>query len=172
MSSLSRYALWLAPDDVGTAQLQAVIHQLAERYGGPVFAPHVTLLGRIHGDEDELATRLDSLASGIPPIQAALTGYAGKPYYFECFFSPVENSAELGQLVEQASTTFGSDADPNFEPHVSLLYGQLDRAQKKTIPEQIGDKVPRQLLLNRLQLVRMTVSVSGWEVLAEATLTG
>lgn len=172
MSLLTRYALWLVPDDAGTLQLHTVIRQLADRYTTPVFTPHMTLLGWVKGEEAELVAQLETLAAKLAPIEARLTGFAGAPYYFRCFFAPIESSPELRQAVDEASHTFGANAGTDFKPHLSLLYGQLDREEKKTIPGQIGEKVPRKLLFNRLQLIRITVSVSGWETVAEAEIAG
>jgi len=172
MSLLTRYALWLVPEDAAASQLHSVIRQLADRYTTPVFSPHMTLLGWVKGEETELAGKLEALAARLTPIQARLTGFAGAPYYFRCFYSPVESSTELRQAVDEASHAFGASAGSDFQPHISLIYGQLDRDEKKTIPGQIGEKVPRKLLFNRLQLIRITVSVSGWETVAEAQIPG
>lgn len=172
MSSLTRYTLWLAPDEAASGPLQLVINQLASRYSGPVFAPHMTLLGWVKGEEDELVSKTESLASMLPSIKTQLTGFAGAPYYFRCFFAPLESTAQLRHAVNEASSLFSASAGANYQPHISLLYGQLDREEKKTIPGQIGERVPRRFSLNTVQLVRMSVSVSGWTTLAEFPLTG
>jgi len=131
MSLLTRYALWLVPEDAAASQLHSVIRQLADRYTTPVFSPHMTLLGWVKGEETELAGKLEALAARLTPIQARLTGFAGAPYYFRCFYSPVESSTELRQAVDEASHAFGASAGSDFQPHISLIYGQLDRDEKK-----------------------------------------
>lgn len=172
MTALTRYALWLAPDEAAGTQLQSVIDQLATSYAGPGFRPHMTLLGWVKGEEQELIAKTESLASTLSPIEVKATGFAGAPYYFRCFFTPLESSAALRQAVGDAAHHFGASAGLDHLPHVSLLYGQIDREEKKTIPQQIGEKVPRHFKLDRLQLVRMSVSVSGWEVVADIPLSG
>jgi len=172
MTNLTRYALWLIPDETAGTQLQSVIDQLAEHYSGPRFAPHMTLLGWVRGEEEALIEKTASLAARLAPIEVKATGFAGAPYYFRCFFAPLESSSSLRQAVGDAAHHFGSSAGMDHAPHVSLLYGQIDREEKKTIPQQIGEKVPRQFTLDRLQLIRISVSVSGWEIVTEAQLTG
>jgi len=172
MTNLTRYALWLAPEEAASTQLQSVIDQLAASYAGPRFAPHMTLLGWVRGEEEELIEKTASLATQLAPIEVKATGFAGAPYYFRCFFAPLESTGPLRQAVGDAAHHFGASAGMDHIPHVSLLYGQIDREEKKKVPQQIGEKVPRRFLLDRLQLIRMSVSVSGWEMVTEAPLTG
>ena len=172
MTNLTRYALWLVPDEAAGTQLQSVIDQLASTYSGPGFTPHMTLLGWVRGEEEELVEKTASLAARLAPIEVKATGFAGAPYYFRCFFAPLESTSSLRQVVGDAAHHFGVSAGMDHTPHVSLLYGQIDREEKKTIPQLIGQKVPRRFTLDRLQLIRMSVSVSGWETVTEAPLTG
>ncbi|MGW8248949.1 MAG: 2'-5' RNA ligase family protein [Acidiferrobacterales bacterium] len=172
MANLTRYALWLAPDEAASTQLQSVIDQLAASYSGPRFTPHMTLLGWVRGEEEELVEKTASLAARLAPIEAKATGFAGAPYYFRCFFAPLESSSSLRQAVGDAAHHFGASAGTDHMPHVSLLYGQIDREEKKKVPQQIGERVPRHFTFDRLQLIRMSVSVSGWEVVTEVPLTG
>ena len=172
MTNLTRYALWLVPDEAAGTQLQSVIDQLAAHYSGPRFAPHMTLLGWVRGEEEALIEKTASLAARLAPIEVKATGFAGAPYYFRCFFTPLESSSSLRQAVGDAAHHFGASTGSDHTPHVSLLYGQIDREEKKTIPQQVGQKVPRRFTFDRLQLVRMSVSVSGWEAVTEVPLTG
>ena len=172
MTNLTRYALWLVPDEAAGTQLQSVIDQLAAHYSGPRFEPHMTLLGWVRGEEEELIEKTASLAARLAPIEVKATGFAGAPYYFRCFFAPLESNSALSQAVSDAAHHFSSSAGKDLVPHVSLLYGQIDREEKKTIPQQIGEKVPRRFTLDRLRLIRMSVSVSGWETVTETRLTG
>lgn len=172
MAQSPRYALWLKPDAVADQQLQAVINQLAARYHAPVYFPHMTLLPRLFGEETDLSEKASQLASSLKPIAVRLTGFAGAPYYFRCFYAPLASSSELRQAVNDATELFQSGAGSDFLPHISLLYGQLHRDEKKQIPAVIGDAVPVSFRLDRLQLVRMALSVSAWEVINEFPLTG
>jgi 2'-5' RNA ligase len=170
MTQSTRYALWLKPEAAADQQLQAVINQLATEYHAPPFAPHITLLGRLFGDESELAAKTETLAGRLNEFSPRVTGFAGAPYYFRCFFSPVASSPELRHAVDEASSTFGASAGSDFSPHISLLYGQLHRDEKKQIPAKIGDAVPRSLTVDRLQLIRMSLSVPAWEIVTEHPL--
>lgn len=172
MASLTRYALWVAPEEAASQQLQSVIGQLAAAYSGPVFSPHLTLLSWVRGEEQELASKTESLASSMAPLTTKITGFAGAPYYFRCFFAPLESSSKLRQAVSNATQHFNASAGSGYLAHVSLLYGQMDRKMKKTIPGQIGQKVPLRFSFDKIQLVRMSVSVSAWTTVAEFPLTG
>ena len=171
MAQTTRYALWLKPETAAEQQLQAVIDTLAERYRAPRFAPHMTLLGRLFGDEADLAAKTEMLAATLQKFPVSVPGFAGAPYYFRCFYAPVASSPELRHAVDEAGSQFKASAGADFLPHLSLLYGQLHRDEKRQIPGIIGNAVPRSLEFDRLQLVRMSLSVSAWEVVAEHPLS-
>jgi len=170
MTQATRYALWLKPDDAAEQQLQAVINTLAVKYRAPQFTPHMTLLGRLFGEEADLDAKTESLAARLNEFSVKLTGFAGAPYYFRCFFAPIASSPELRHAVDEAASHFSASAGSDFAPHISLLYGTLHRNEKKQIPGLIGDAVPRSLKFSELQLIRMSLSVSAWEVVARHPL--
>ena len=47
------YHLWLKPSGTIYDALSEMIEELAHTLGGPVFAPHVTLLGSLVGTEEQ-----------------------------------------------------------------------------------------------------------------------
>lgn len=170
MAELKRYALWLLPDQVGTDSFANLIDDLSNRYSGPRFAPHVTLLGRVTGTEEDLAKTSEDLAKQLRVFTLRPQEVAREAYYFRCFYVKLEQSAELAQAHKQAADAFGVDFVSDYLPHLSLIYGHLLREEKDKLRGEIEPRIPSDFVADRLQLVHVTVSVAAWRVVTTCSL--
>jgi 2'-5' RNA ligase len=168
----NRYALWLTPAGDAAATLAGVIAELGARHGGPRFAPHVTLLGRLLGEEAALAQTAERLAAGLAPLRLRLAGFAGEPYYFRCLYAQLEPGAALRRAHATAARAYGGRPVDDYLPHLSLFYGRLDGAEKERLYGGLAGSVPAEFAVDRLQLVHITVGIGDWRVVADAPLTG
>ena len=62
------YHLWVKPSGAVRDLLAQTIRELARELGGPVFEPHITLLGDLAGTEEEHIQRSQIATSAIAPI--------------------------------------------------------------------------------------------------------
>lgn len=170
MGELKRYALWLLPDPVATDSLASVINDLRNRYKGPRFAPHITLLGRVTGAEEDLAKTTEDLARQLRVLTLRPQEIAWEAYYFRCFYAKLEHSAELAQAHKYAADTFGVDFVSDYLPHLSLIYGHLPREQKNKLCGEVEPRMPPDFVADRLQLLHVTVSVADWRVVTTCPL--
>ena len=170
MTELKRYALWLLPDQVATDSFASLIDDLSNRYEGPRFAPHVTLLGRATGAEKDLAKTTEHLAQQLPVLTLRPQEIAKEAYYFRCFYVKLEQSADLAQAHKQAADVFGVDFVSDYLPHLSLIYGHMSREEKDKLRSEIEPRIPSDFVADRLQLIRVTVSVADWHVVITSPL--
>ena len=166
----NRYALWLAPSADSAQALSQPMAWLRDQLGGPAFAPHVTLLGRISGEEATLVEHTAGLAGRLARLRARITGVSGETCYFRCLYATLDKSAPLVGAQADALSAFGYAARDDYLPHVSLWYGQLDGDEKGRLRSALTTRLPGEIEIDRLQLVHVTVDVSGWRVVAEAEL--
>lgn len=176
-------AFWLLPADPDAAWLTDRMDVLAARHRGPRFAPHVTL---------HVGTRAPDLA--IEPILAALarrsapltlecrdSGHSAA-YYKTLFVRFAADRADAAALVRlreelvQALSAAGAPAsDYAFDPHLSLLYGNLDAAARQALAaaERLAG---RRLRFDRLAAVRPApgssdlAQVADWELFGHCRL--
>ncbi len=170
MTELKRYALWLLPDQVATDSFASLIDDLSNRYEGPRFAPHVTLLGRVTGPEEDLAKTTEDLAQQLRLLTLRPQEIAREAYYFRCFYVKLEQSADLAQAYKQAADVFGVDFVSDYLPHLSLIYGHMSREEKDKLRSEIEPRMPSDFVADRLQLIRVTVSVADWHVVITSPL--
>jgi hypothetical protein len=117
-----------------------VITDLAAGYGGPVFAPHVTLAGVIPAVPDAVAGVLAEVTAGLTPFEVTLTGVGWEPVFFRSLYLRAEPSARLTALREAARRALRLEPAP--DPHLSLLYADLDEERKPAIAAGLALALP------------------------------
>ena len=161
------FHLWLVPTgDVGN-RLADVISELSTRYHGPKFDPHLTLLGKLEGDEESLVELTRQLARSLHPLEVRLRepGYASQ--YFRCLFLPVEPCPPIRRVHQQAERIFGRQSTSSFDPHISLLYGLFPARVKQGIIKILPTDLPNALRVSRLQLIRVgSTNPKDWRTAA------
>ncbi len=67
------YNIFLIPSGSAYDLLEATVAELSRTYHGPIFVPHVTLLGGLGGPEEEVFIRTSQLAGRLQPLEINLT---------------------------------------------------------------------------------------------------
>lgn len=132
------YFLWLEPTGKIHELLATTIAHLSQEHGGPLFDPHVTLLGDIVGQEGALIHKAEKLAHALSPFDLTLTVPAYQDQYFRCVFMRVKETSTLLEAHMLARKIFHKEDALPYLPHLSLLYG----AYPKSLKEQIIGTVP------------------------------
>jgi hypothetical protein len=88
------YHLWLKPSGAQFELLSWTIAELARELGSPVFEPHVTLAGPLHGSEQDHLRNSERLASQLSAFEIALSEPSHGPEHFRCVFMRVERPSQ------------------------------------------------------------------------------
>ncbi len=159
------FHLWLVPTGTVYDRLAGVIFDLSARYQGPQFDPHLTLLGRLEGEQEPLFDRTKQLARALHPFEVRLKDPGHESSYFRCLFLPVEPSPTLLSAHQQAKQIFNRQATSVFDPHVSLLYGLFSESLKQEIINSLPSDLPSTFPVTRLQLIRAdSTNPQDWQV--------
>lgn len=134
----SQYTLRFLPSSPQYERLQKVITELSAQYSSPVFEPHVTLYGRIIGEEAEIIGRAEQLVQRLSPLIINFIGFRQREEFFRSLFMEAERTPELERAYRAAQALFEPFLhqlyqDREFIPHLSLLYGNLSPTQKENI---------------------------------------
>ena len=132
------YHLWLMPSGEIYDRLAKIIEDLSEKYGGPFFWPHVTLLGFLPGTKEEIMAHSLTLAQTLQPFDVRLNDLGYEDTYFQCLYLNVEGTAEIMEANSEARRVFHSSRSSKFTPHLSLLYGDYPCEIKDQIISSLG----------------------------------
>ncbi|HEU5390635.1 MAG TPA: 2'-5' RNA ligase family protein [Streptosporangiaceae bacterium] len=163
---------WLVPaPGPERDRLAAVITDLAAGYGGPVFAPHVTLAGVTPAVPDVVAGALAEVTTGVAPFDVTLTGVGYEPVFFRALYLRAEPSDRLTALREGARRALRLEPAP--DPHLSLLYADLDEERKPAIAAGLDLALPMTIRVDAAEVWGDFREDAGrWRRLARVPLTG
>ena len=163
---------WLVPaPGPERDRLAAVITDLAGGYGGPVFAPHVTLARTVPAVPDVVAGVLAEVTAGVAPFDVTLTEVGYEPVFFRALYLRAEPSARLTALREGARRALRLEPAP--DPHLSLLYADLDEDRKPAIAAGLGLVLPMTIRVDAAEVWGDFREDAGrWRRLARVPLAG
>jgi 2'-5' RNA ligase len=147
------YHCWFKPSGKAYAILSRTIRDLARELDGPVFEPHISLVGNLEGTEEELIERTRQLARRLKAFTAVLTEPSYRDTHFQCLFMLVKPTPPLMNAHATASEFF-QKAHQEFTAHVSLVYGSYSESRKKLITEHLSADVRTSFEVRDLTLVR------------------
>jgi hypothetical protein len=137
--ALSRVSYWLLPAAAERAWLAALITRLANRFGGPVFAPHLTVYSGPAPRAAEPGRILQEAAGqGAGELRLRCTGLDFTDKFTKaCFlgFAPEPRLLRLSATLRAASSS--PAAEYRLQPHLSLFYGSLRDSERQLIRELV-----------------------------------
>jgi cyclic phosphodiesterase-like protein len=164
------HALWLVPQEPVSVRLSALIDSLARRYGGPRFVPHVTLVSGIELPLGDIRARAHALAQGLPPAVVTLRRAACRDEYYKALFLEVEG-ADLRDTHARAAAALGVRRDPDYLPHLSVVYGDFGPLVKEAMLDRVGRRWGEHCTLDRLVVVSLEGPPESWAPLVTERLT-
>lgn len=164
-ATASGLSLWLVPELSCEARFVRIIDELGRQWGTPRFAPHVTLLGSVSGIEDQILAESERLAAQLDPVALRFLELGWSDQFYRAFYVVVEKQPPLLRAHAAAARVFRRSPDPDYLPHLSLAYGDLEDEQKlrarRVVERDFGT-----CRAERLDVVRTTGPPESWETLA------
>lgn len=159
------YSLWLEPSGDITYKLQQRIKELSQKYGTPVFSPHVTLLGGLTASQAELVPLVNTIASSVKPFDLKLTKAGYLDTFYQALFIHIEKNEALTNLHKKACRFIDcpDEYKNNYMPHLSLLYGDLSQKEKEKILNNIGREFYTSFTTKKLVLIQTADKSEKWK---------
>jgi len=172
MEKNKEYSIWIIPPNDVYHMLSNLIIRLAKQYSTPVFDPHITLLGDIALPEDFVVSRTNELARKIRPFNVTLTTIGYLDDFFRSLFIEVAQTKELMEANWQARKLFKRGYDPEYFPHLSLMYGDIEPQVKERIIAEIGRyfNIKFSVASIHIALASSKIDPKEWRILTEFVL--
>jgi 2'-5' RNA ligase len=141
------------PTGVAYDILARTIAEIALELNGPVFEPHVSLIGNLDGSESEIADRTAELGHKLDPFTITLSEASYLDDHFRCLFMLVQQDPSLMKAYTVASDLFKQPKQA-FLPHLSLAYASAGEAQKKSLIRRLSSDIRMNFEATALSLIR------------------
>lgn len=155
------YSIWMIPPEPVAGMLKEKINSLALKYAGPLFEPHLTVLGNIERDLSDVEAITRRIAAQTIGMQLSLGPVSFSTTYFQSVFVRVNSSAPLMELNVALKDGFCRQNDV-FMPHISLLYGDHDMATREKIVSDM-QKIEGRFIISKLTIVPTTNDPATWQ---------
>jgi hypothetical protein len=169
------HSIWLMPTQDDEVLLQRMVAELAVRFDAPCFRPHLTLVEDMARSAGELAPLTEAIAAGVCAFDATVREIGVSALYYRSFYALFEPTGPLLELKSRAIAQIAPDRLDTFMPHISLLYGVSESAEKRTAQAMVRERlVGRQIRFDRICVVAAAreIPVAEWAVSSSATLEG
>jgi len=92
------YSIWVIPSESVNITLQKIIDQLSKEFGGPLFEPHMTIIGGINQGLSEIEEKTYKIAQTLNTLELTLGPVSFSTTYFQNVLVRVNSTALLMQL--------------------------------------------------------------------------
>jgi hypothetical protein len=153
-------SIWIMPPEPVALDLQLVIDDLSRRYSTPRFRAHVTLIGGVEVIGPAPLASLATMES--PEVRAKAIVTSGD--YFRCVTASAVLTPSLRALRRKAATLVRASKE-KYEPHLSLVYGELSGQQRAAIVRELATLAIPPFRAEALEAVATSGAVEGWRTL-------
>lgn len=164
------YSIWLTPTGEVYRKLAEIISQLSKKYSTPNFEPHLTLIGDLIGSEEEIISKTLKLAEQLKPFEIKLKKADYFDEYFKCLFIRAGKTKEVIEANNIAREAFNLEPNPEYMPHLSLMYGDLSPEIKEEILTDLGKEFDLSFEVKSIHLFSTTGEVKDWSKVKECLL--
>ena len=151
-------------------QLRNKIHKISEKYAGPIFEPHITLVGGFFGKEIDLVKKAKTLSTLIRPFNVIFDKVNYSDEFFLSFFLKMKFTDGM-KLARNIACKEFNYYENDYLPHMSLAYGNYDKSIKLQMAEEI-DEIPDGFLADKIFLTYNNEIDLRWEIINCFDLTG
>ncbi|CAE7209663.1 ABCB10 [Symbiodinium necroappetens] len=186
------YGLWLNPSGNAVEALQKAVTDLSSKFGGPSFTPHLTLLGPIMGEEQDVTDFAKKFAVETAPIPIEVEGLGLGSSFFRSICLEVKSSPELlaaralvSSLVPKSwlpaflgGRSCQLDAQSQklgFRPHISLGYTDGPAKAREEVAEETASLLETSFVAKELSVWETDLedfTCKSWKQVASFKLEG
>ncbi len=165
------YSIWAMPTGPLAEELQQYIADLAQQYSGPIFPPHVTILGGIPSlAEEEIKQKTKVLADTLHAYDVHFDHVESMDQFFRCVFIKMKNTQGVLHAFEEAGKIFGYIDFEAHMSHLSVLYGNLAELTRAEATKQIHLTMSQSFRVSALHLFETDSDVAKWRKIGEYPL--
>jgi 2'-5' RNA ligase len=165
---------WLCPAEPGRSGFAELIENLATQFDASVFEPHVTIYVTNAEHENPEAV-LRKVLKARQSFRLTVVGLDYSAKFTKTLFVQFAPDPELARLSEDLRRASVSRNDYELNPHVSLIYKEMDEETKRGLASSITLPFTEVTFDNVKAIIspgeiKSREDVEAWRVVAEQTL--
>ncbi|XP_020581564.1 cyclic phosphodiesterase-like [Phalaenopsis equestris] len=125
------YSVWALPPPDFKHRLKSLMSSLRSEFAGPIFDPHITVVGDLPLRREDAIARFHSAAASVKPFTARIADIAYGTFFYQCVYLLIDPSPEVVETSAHCCGHFGYNRSTPYMPHMSLIYGDLSEEKKE-----------------------------------------
>ncbi len=167
------YIVWLLLSKRDRKTVKDWQYQLRKKFRSHEFEPHLTLLKPSEQlSEKRIIQKLNKFSEGRESLNLEISGINGISSPYQSFYLDIKLSGALKNFRQQLAATLDSVYNNSFNPHISLLYGEMTEPERKRLRTLIDVKECRSITGDALALVLCNGTPDTWEIISRIELGG
>ncbi len=156
-------SVWLTFSQNDDDYLSQVISELALQNEAPPFKPHLTVYGSLNLKVDTINNRLRSLFEDQVCFEINCQQVQHSSNLWKTVYLKMEMNQDLKQIYHNLTEIFGSESHYKFDPHISLIYAQLERPDREKICRKAASEMKMNYQVCGLSIVDTGISIENWK---------
>ena len=158
------YWLWGLFSSKDTSFLNEIKAKAQRKLKSPFFETHLTLTGPYLSIDNIFLKKLKTFAENYTSIMLHFGGYDFKQEIFESFYISIKNSPQLRELRRNIYELNNFDLTNNYNPHISLAYGNHKIKEKKELILRLP-VLNKPIRMSKIALIKVDEDINLWEIL-------
>lgn len=165
-----KYSIWIIPPQPIFNEVSKIINDLSVEYKGPIFKPHMTVLGSVDRKLNDIQEAVETVANNTEKLTLSLGPVSFSTTYFQSVLVRINSTAQLMQLNLDIKKLL--DIENNvFMPHISLIYGNHDMKTREKIAAKI-ELQNNSFVANEIVIIPEKPEPKEWEPIVTIPFVG
>ena len=127
---------WLCPAEPARSRLAELIGNLARQFDAPVFEPHLTIYVT-NAEQENPEAVLEKVLKSSQSFRLTVVGLDYSAKFTKTLFVQFVPDSRLARLSEDLRRASVTRNDYELNPHVSLMYKEMDEETKRRLASSI-----------------------------------
>ena len=171
----TKVSFWLIPSEEDRAFFQGIIDTLSQEYDAPDFTAHVTIYSGEFAPDESVASLIEKATQGVEPFSLKVDKLLYSDEFTKTLFVQFQPSVILSKISEIIRSNSLKPSSFVLNPHLSLIYKQMDEATKKKLTTSLT--ITRsEVVFNEVKAistpekVQSRADVESWKVICASKL--
>jgi 2'-5' RNA ligase len=163
------YSIWLEFDDTSNSALQDEVMAISNEFGGPRFAPHLTMIGDLDLPVKAVEMMAEQIARSWHPEKLLVEDVGASTKYFMALYLEIRIPDSMVTLRNSLFLAADATKVSQDEPHVSLAYGDYPYGALSQVRSRLKQKfVGTSLGVRYINVVRSSkcIPIADWKTVS------
>ncbi len=163
-------SIWLLPSKDIISILNPIISRLSQKYGSPLFEPHITLCKKIKLKNNSVDVFKKTFRDSNE-FEVDVNGINQYSEYFKCVFLSLNMSENFKDFQRKSTSVFKSEINES-NPHISLIYANISEDERQKLVDSLSEELKdlKKIRVKKLKLYLTQGSIYSWRELASISL--